>query len=167
MENIHIGFVNALDCPLTWVHAHRTDTENARQLHTITGFTEVDQFVVHTNRNRVGGLAGRNCVRCLLQLDDLLVLEGASVVNNLHRVLGVADRARAFSWLTNLATVKPDINGVVANIAAEEGVLHIGDHRSCSNDETLDTDQAVHVRWVQISQIRGLIETKWTNNVDG
>lgn len=71
-------------------------------------------------------------------------------MDNLHRVFGVANLTRAFGRLTNLASVKSNIDRVVADGAAEESILHVGNDGGCANYQALDANQAVHV-WSTVS----------------
>jgi hypothetical protein len=80
-----------------------------------------------------------------LEFKDLLVLKRAPVVDDLHRVFGAANLARTLGWLTNLASVEADVDGVIANIATEKGILHVRNDGCCPNDKALDRNQAVHI----------------------
>ena len=93
----------------------------------------------------MGRLASGDAVRSFLKLDNLFVFERAPVVNDLHRVFGSAHGARALGRLSNLASVQANVDGVVADVAAEERVLHVRNHGRGADDEALDRYKAIHV----------------------
>jgi hypothetical protein len=80
-----------------------------------------------------------------LQLDDLLVHEARPVMNNLHRIRRVANWTRAFCRLGDLATVDIDFDGMIADLASEEGVLHIRNDWCGSNNEAFDGNDLVDI----------------------
>jgi hypothetical protein len=144
--------MHTLESTLARINTNRTNAKDTRQLDTITSLTEVYELVVNTDRNRVRCLTRRYRIGGLLELDNLLVLEGASVVNDQHRILGLADLTRTLGGLTNLATVKANVDRVVADIATEESVFHVRDNRRCSDDHAFDTNKAIHICYVLVSR---------------
>jgi hypothetical protein len=145
MQDIHISLVDALDGPLARVHSYGTDSEDTSQLYTVTGLAKVDKLIVDADGDGMGRLASGDAIRSLLKLDDLFVFKRAPVVDDLHRVFGSAQGARALGRLPNLASVQANVDGVVADVAAEEGILHVGNHGRCADNEALDGHKAVHV----------------------
>lgn len=99
----------------------------------------------------MGSLAVGYMVGSFLQFDDLLVDENAPIMDDLHRVFGLAVISEASCWLGNPTAIDIDQNGVAAFLAAEEGFLHVGDDRSCSDNKTFDANQCVHVCLVSIA----------------
>ena len=90
-------------------------------------------------------LTGRDGIGCFLELDDLLIHETGAVVDNLHGIRRVADRSRAFCRLGDLATVNVDLNCMIADLASEERVFHVGDDRRSANDKSLDCNDFVDI----------------------
>jgi hypothetical protein len=101
-----------------------------------------------------------------LELDNLLVLKGASVVNNQHGVLRLADLTRTLGGLTDLSTIKANVDRMVTNVATEEGIFHVRNNRGCSDDHTLDADKAIHIRRIQVSQVGSLVQTEGSDNIN-
>ena len=66
-------------------------------------------------------------------------------MDELHGVLLLARVTRTLSRFGDTTTVNVDLDTITANIATEEGLLHIGDNRSGTDDETLNADQLVHI----------------------
>jgi hypothetical protein len=90
-------------------------------------------------------LTCRYRVRSLLKLNDLFVHEAGTVVYNLHRVLRLADRTRAFGRFGDLPAVNIHLNRMIADLASEEGVLHVGNDRTGTNNETFDGNNFVDI----------------------
>jgi hypothetical protein len=114
VQRIDVCLEDVLDRPLARVDADLIALENTGYLDSITSFTDVDKFVISTQRHRVWCLTVWNIVGCLLELDDLLVSKAGAVVDNLHRVGRLANSTRALCRFGDLATVNVDPDGMVA-----------------------------------------------------
>ena len=66
-------------------------------------------------------LAIRHAVWSFLELDYLLVRKTGTVVDDLHRVCRRAHRSWACCWLSDLATINIDFDGVITDCTTEEG----------------------------------------------
>ena len=91
------------------------------------------------------GLTGRNRVWCFLQLDDLFVHKARPVVNDLHRIRRITYGAGTFGRLGDPTTIDVDLDCMIADLAFEEGIFHIGDDRRGSNYKSFDCNNPVHV----------------------
>ncbi len=54
---------------------------------------------------------------------------------------------------------------MAANIASEKCLPHVGDDGSGSNHKTLDTNEFVHIRRVEVSEVDNVIETQWSCHI--
>jgi hypothetical protein len=134
VQHIDVGLVNTLESTLAGIDSNRADTENTSQLDTVTGLAEIDELIVNADGDRMRRLTSRYRIGCLLKFDNLLVFERTSVVNDQHGILGLADLTRTLGRFTNLATIETNVNRMVANIATEEGILHVGNNGGCTDD---------------------------------
>jgi hypothetical protein len=80
-----------------------------------------------------------------LKLDDLLVHETGTIVHNLHRVGGFTDRARALGRLIDPAAINIDLDSMVADLASEEGIPHVGNDWCSANNQTFDCNDLIDV----------------------
>lgn len=90
-------------------------------------------------------LAGWDGVGGFLEFDDLLVHEAGTIVHNLHGVLRIADLTGTPDWFCDPATINIDFDCVIADLASEEGILHIWDDRGSANDEPFDGNDLVDI----------------------
>lgn len=66
---------------------------------------------------------------CFLQLADLLVREGATIVDQGDRVLGATTHVRTHCGFTNAPMLILGFFGSTADVTSEKGRLHIGNYR--------------------------------------
>lgn len=104
----------------------------------------------------------RDTIWSFLKLDNLLVCEVTSVVEELHRVLLLARFTWTFSGLVDSTAVDIDIGAVSTDVASEECFLHVGNDGSSTDDQTLDANQLVHVGWVELTHVDRAIQVEWT-----
>src|SRR6267154_3413275 len=93
----------------------------------------------------MGCLAIGHRIGSLLQPDDLPVCKFTAVVHEGHRPYTSTNVSWAPSWLFDFATVDFDLDGMRAGEAAEEGNLHVWNHRRGTNDQAFYRDELVGI----------------------
>ena len=90
IDDIYLSAVHILEDSLNGVDTHAHGLVDAHCLHAVTWLHEVDEVLIHTQVHSVGGLTLRDGLRCLLQLDMLLIREEARIVSQLESVAELA-----------------------------------------------------------------------------
>lgn len=149
VDHIDVCPVYVLEHPLARVDSHSDSLVDSHSLDAVTGLHKVNQVFVGAQMHCVRGLTFGDRLRCLLQLDMLLVGEEARVVHHLERValLTVVAEVRLedASSLDELILCKPAVH------TFECSFLHFGDDVAVTDDDALNRDELVNVRGVEIS----------------
>lgn len=118
MDCIDVRFEDILDGPLSRVDPDLVASKDTSDFNSVTSFADIDEIIVGAERDRMRSLSIGYTVWSLLQLDDLLVREPRSVVDDLEGVWLVA--ASTPRWFRDLATIDIDFDGVRAKCTLEE-----------------------------------------------
>ena len=145
MDDVEEGAEEALQRPLSWVHAHGHRAEDTSDDKAVSRLRDVNELIIYTQRDGVWRLAVGYCIGRFLQANDLSVCELAAVVDEGHGAHSCTDVAWAARGLVNFPALDVDLDGVVAGQAAEEGGLHVWDDGRRADDEPLDADKLVRV----------------------
>ena len=82
VDGVEMGAIQGVQIPLEWVLPDGRGPEDARDRHAITWYDDVHQIIEDEHGHRIGGLSLGDGVRCFLKLDELLVGEDTSIVND-------------------------------------------------------------------------------------
>ncbi|CAB0009900.1 unnamed protein product [Nesidiocoris tenuis] len=82
-----------------------------------------------------------------LEFDELFVSKGRTIVDQIKRIARIAFWTE--SWLSNTTTVYFHSFRMVAHTAQEEGFSHIRDDIACTDNHSVDRDQAINI-WNRI-----------------
>lgn len=91
----------------------------------------------------------------------LLVREHAHVVNHLEGESVVAPLTEL--WLRDLSTLDVLVDFELALGASEASLFHLGGGVGGSDDDTLEGDELVNVRWVKLTDLVNLPKVEWPN----
>jgi hypothetical protein len=121
VQRVDVRLEDVFYRPLPRIDADLVALEDTSNLYTITGFADIDELIVGAERDGMWRLTIRHVIWGFLQLDDLLVGEAGTVMDDLHRIGRIADGTRALGGLGDLATVNVHPDTMIAHRAAEEG----------------------------------------------
>ena len=156
VQRLDVRLVDGLDVARLRVDAQRHGSIDARHFDSVARLDRVDQVVAHVQRRGARRLARRHLVGRLLQLDELLVVEGAAVVYELVRVVGVARLTqRRLEYATALEL---DRARGRAHAALEERLGHLGYEIREADDHAGHGDQLVDVRRVELTHARDAVD---------
>mmetsp|Transcript_10638 Transcript_10638/g.22004 ORF Transcript_10638/g.22004 Transcript_10638/m.22004 type:complete len:548 (-) Transcript_10638:32-1675(-) len=148
MNDVHVGLEDRAKVPLLGGDSDGQGAEDAGDLDPVARLDRVDVIVEDVVGHGRRRLALWHSVWRLLHGDLLLVGEEAAVVQEHHRVEGVAHGA--LLRLLDVAAVDVDwLRRVPAHRALEGRLLQIGENRRHARHHALDRHQVVHIGWVQ------------------
>lgn len=125
VDNINECPIYVLQSSVVLVNSHSRRFVNSNDLDSITWLYIVHQVFVGTQLDGVGSLSLWHALRGFLELDVLLIVEVAAVVDHLESSLALAIVASV--WLGNSSSLNVDVLHRLALEALECCLLHLGD----------------------------------------
>ena len=160
-NNVDFGLENISHCSLVLGDSVGASPVDSHDFNSVTRLHIVNHLFVGAHLHGLRSFSLGHSLGYLLNLDSLAVTEHAEVVDELESAfvvaLGAGVRLGDAISLDPLALLFP------AHNAAEATFLHLRNRVGNSNDYTLESDELVDVRGVELSDLVGLKEVEGTN----
>lgn len=146
--HIYVGIKHCVNLFATTLDQFRSCSVDTDHLYPITRPKPVDVVIVGKKSNGAWGLALAYILGQLLELDVLLIREGAEVVLQFHTVFCLASRATPRLGYSRIFQLH--LHAASAFLALEVRTLHLRVYLTGSDDYTMKADQSSYIGGVQI-----------------